>query len=227
MAGNLCERRLHGWIHRRRRRLPRHNRSSAVVCRLHIHEAPRCCDQATLQWKSVRDCGAIQKNAKRCKNRTKFRKLTAQVRRPTATDLGRRTCRDLSSANELNPQAMPAGCLLRNIKQPAPSILSPSSPSFVSWRGSNRIGVDQAAPGSARCPLDAIQVEPGTPVTIEVWNGPSGPPTPRPPRNKGRSPPRPLPWQLGPISPRRSLAVGPSASTPGTPRENFCGFIDP
>src|SRR5262249_4568305 len=41
---NFCERGLYRWIERRRRRLPSHNGSSAVVRCLYIHEAPRCCD---------------------------------------------------------------------------------------------------------------------------------------------------------------------------------------
>src|SRR6478752_4103053 len=53
----------------------------------------------------------------------------SQPTRPTATDLDRRTRRGLPSANELNPQAVPVGCLFRNMKQPVPNILSPSSPS--------------------------------------------------------------------------------------------------
>jgi len=71
---NLCECGLYRWIERCHRRLPGHNSSSAVVRCLHIHEAPRCCDWATLQDKSVLDCGAIQKNSKRCKNLTERRR---------------------------------------------------------------------------------------------------------------------------------------------------------
>jgi hypothetical protein len=41
---------------------------------------PRCCDRATLQYKSVPDCGAIQKNSKRCKNRTEFRSRASVAR---------------------------------------------------------------------------------------------------------------------------------------------------
>src|SRR5690242_15632510 len=60
---------------------------------------PRCCDRATLQWKSVRDCGAIQKNPKRCKNRTEFqqpRLLSNEAANPT--DLGGHTRCGLPSA---------------------------------------------------------------------------------------------------------------------------------
>jgi hypothetical protein len=87
-------------------------------------------------------------------------------------------------------------------------------------RGPSSSGFSAPSPG-------AIQEEPGTPVTIQVWNGPSGPPTPRPPRNKGRSAHARSLGSRTDITPPVPLAVGPSASAPGTPRENFCGFIDP
>src|SRR5262245_60964376 len=73
MVRNFCERGPYGWIDCSRRGLPGHDGSSAVVRCLYIHEAPRCCDCATLQDKSVLDCGAIQKNPKRCKNLTECR----------------------------------------------------------------------------------------------------------------------------------------------------------
>ncbi len=227
MAGNLCERRLHGWIHRRRRGLPRHNRSSAVVRRLYIHEAPRCCDQATLQWKSVRDCGAIQKNAKRCKNRTKFRKLAAQTTRPTATDLGRRARRDLIVGERTQSTGNASGMFTSQHQatgakhlESVLAIVCVIERMETHRRGPSSSGFSAPSPG-------AIQEEPGTPVTIQVWNGPSGPPTPRPPRNKGRSAHARSLGSRTDITPPVPLAVGPSASAPGTPRENFCGFIDP
>src|SRR5262249_27501954 len=64
MVRNLCERGSYGWVDCSRRGLPGHDGSSAVVRCLYIHEAPRCCDRATLQDKSVLDCGAIQKHPK-------------------------------------------------------------------------------------------------------------------------------------------------------------------
>src|SRR5262249_7112293 len=67
---------------------------SAVVRCLYIHEAPRCCDCATLQDKSVLDCGAIQKNPKRCKNLTECRE-------------GARGC----GAGQRVPLAAPGECL--------------------------------------------------------------------------------------------------------------------
>jgi hypothetical protein len=74
MVRDLRERGLYGRIDCSRRGLPGHDSSSAVVRCLNIHEAPRCCDWATLQDKSVLDCGAIQKNPKRCKNLTEVSK---------------------------------------------------------------------------------------------------------------------------------------------------------
>src|SRR6266511_2231968 len=74
MVRNLRKRRLDVWVHCCCRGLPGDDGPPAVVRRLYIdHEAPRCCDRATLQYKSVPDCGAIQINTKRCKNRSEFR----------------------------------------------------------------------------------------------------------------------------------------------------------
>jgi len=90
MVRNLCERGPYGWVDCSRRGLPGHDGSSAVVRCLYIHEAPRCCDCATLQDKSVLDCGAIQKNPKRCKNLTECREERADAVRVTSSTGGAR-----------------------------------------------------------------------------------------------------------------------------------------
>src|SRR5262245_46934054 len=74
MVRNFGKRGFDVWVHCCCRGLPGDDGTPAVIRRLYIdHEAPVSCRRATLQYKSVPDCGAIQKNSKRCKKRTEFR----------------------------------------------------------------------------------------------------------------------------------------------------------
>src|SRR5262249_34372451 len=148
MVRDLCERGPYGWIDGSRRGLPGHDGSSAVVRCLYIHEAPRCCDCATLQDKSVLDCGAIQKNPKRCKNLTECRE-------------GARGC----GAGQRVPLAAPGECLcsaymrarhcrrFRVTPSPSALLLRRVKP----HRRSRRSPASCPARGRALCPTAADQ----------------------------------------------------------------------
>jgi hypothetical protein len=150
----------------------------------------------------------------------------SQPTRPTATDLDRRTRRGLPSANELNPQAVPVGCLFRNMKQPVPNILSPSSPSFVvATVETHRRG----STSTFSAPSLGVIEEHGTPrhhagpAMAQAACPHRGPTTGGSGHARSRVAVAPEYRPAGPLA-RHAVAFGPR---PGTPRENFCGFIDP
>ena len=88
---------------------------------------------------------------------------------------------------------------------------------------SKRIGADQAAPGfSALSPgRDTGGARDSRHHPGLEWPKRAAPP--RPPRNKGRSAHARSLGSRTDITPPVPLAVGPSASAPGTPRENSAG----
>ena len=226
MAGNLCERRLHGWIHRRRRGLPRHNRSSAVVRRLYIHEAPRCCDQATLQWKSVRDCGAIQKNAQRCKNRTKFRKLRLSTDAANGDRLGQTHASRLTVGERTQSTGGASGMFISQHEATGAEHLESVLAIVCRSDGRNASArveqhLQRAVPGRDRGARNSRHH--AGPAMAQAACPHRGPTTGGSGHARSRAAAAPEYRPAGPLA-RHAVAFGPR---PGTPREKFCGFIDP